>query len=372
MNKVHKMHSNRKIVHIDMDAFYAAVETLDTPSLKGLPVVVGGNPESRSVVCSASYEARKFGVKSAMACSVAKRLCPDAIFVRPNMIRYKEISSRIHSIFNQFTNIIEAVSLDEAWLDVTENIQKIPSAIWVAEKIKKQIKQELDLTCSAGVSFNKFLSKIASDENKPDGLFVITPDSAQEFLNTIQIKKIPGVGKVTEKKMHELNIKFGHQLHNKSINFLVEHFGKTGYHLYHFIRGIDDRPITTNREIKSVSVENTFEKDLLFGKQLIDELKALVAKLMLRLGNKAVTGKTLTLKVKFKNFHQITRSITVANSLYLENEIFTAFYEKLKDVCNLEFKRKGIRLIGIGISNLLKNDEQNKLYKQLDFFDLLR
>lgn len=205
----------RKIIHVDMDAFYAAVEVLDNPSLKGRPVIVGGNPASRSVVCSASYEARKFGIRSAMACSLAKRLCPGAVFIRPNFTRYREISRRIHEIFKRYTVHIETLALDEAWLDVTVNLQDIPSATQIAQMIKNKIRDELRLTCSAGVSYNKFLSKIASDEKKPDGLFVITPDDAPDFLKSMEVGKVSGVGKVTQKKLEALGIKYGNQLQEK-------------------------------------------------------------------------------------------------------------------------------------------------------------
>lgn len=363
------MYNKRKIVHVDMDAFYAAVEILDNQKLKGLPVIVGGNPDSRSVVCSASYEARKFGVKSAMACSVARRLCPKAIFVKPHMERYREISIQIHSIFRRFTETIEALSLDEAWLDVTENIQNIPSATWIAENIKEMIKSELNLTCSAGVSFNKFLAKIASDEKKPDGLFVITPEYAHQFLHNMEVRKIPGVGKVTEKKLATLNVKFGYQLREKTENFLVDHFGKTGHHLFHIIRGIDHRPVNTDRERKSISVEDTFETDLVFGERLVNELKALIERLVLRLEKNDATGKTLTLKVKFDNFKQITRSMTVDERFLSKEGLFLAFYRKLKDVCSSEFQQKGIRLIGVGVSNLLAANSNNP--GQLNFYHLL-
>lgn len=371
MFEQYEIYNKRKIIHVDMDAFYAAVEVLDNPSLKGLPLVVGGNPDSRSVVCSASYEARKFGIKSAMACSVAKRLCPDAVFVRPNMQRYREVSTHIHSIFNRYTNLVEALSLDEAWLDVTNNTTKIPSATWIAGEIKERIKSELNLTCSAGVSFNKFLAKIASDEKKPNGLFVITPGEADQFLHNMPVRKIPGVGKVTEKKLAVLNIKTGSQLRAKAESFLIGHFGKMGSHLFHIIRGNDSRQVKTDRERKSVSVEDTFETDLIFGKELIKQLNALVDRLMFRLDKNEVVGKTLTLKVKFKDFYQITRSITISDYMITKETIFQYFYLKLKDVCKVEFQSKGIRLIGVGISNLQDINGKSNSHKQLDFFHLL-
>ena len=275
--------NTRKIIHIDMDAFYASVETLDNPFLKGLPVIVGGDPNSRSVVCSASYEARKFGVKSAMACSIAKRLCPNAVFLKPNFTRYKEISCKIHVIFQRYTVNIEALALDEAWLDVTANLQNIPSATRIAQKIKDEIRDELNLTCSAGVSYNKFLSKIASDEKKPDGLYIITPDAAPEFLKSMRVGKVPGVGNVTQKKLGNFGIEFGNQLEAKDESFLVKHFGKMGRHLFHMIRGRDFRPVCNQRVRKSISTENTFHTDLLYGEQILGELRIIVNALRERL-----------------------------------------------------------------------------------------
>ncbi|MDR4503696.1 MAG: DNA polymerase IV [Candidatus Scalindua sp.] len=359
----------RKIIHVDMDAFYAAVEVLDNPSLKGRPVIVGGSPESRSVVCSASYEARKFGIQSAMPCSLAKRLCPNALFVRPNFARYKEISGRIHEIFKRYTVHIETISLDEAWLDVTVNLKNIPSATRIAQRIKEQIRDELKLTCSAGVSYNKFLSKITSDEKKPDGLFVITPDEAPEFLNSLEVGKVSGVGKVTQKKLETLGIKFGSQLQEKNEEFLVKHFGKMGRHLFHIIRGKDPRPVCSHRVRKSMSLENTFETDLLYGERILEELKTLVHALRDKLLKQSLQGRTVTLKVKFEDFQQITRSISCYEPFTTCEDIFGHCREKLTNICNFEFRGKGIRLLGVGVSNFITNDQE---YVQLDFCHLLR
>ncbi|MBU3915164.1 DNA polymerase IV, partial [bacterium] len=226
----------RKIIHFDMDAFYASVEILDNPALRGLPVVVGGSPQSRSVVSAASYKAREFGIRSAMPCSKAERLCPNAVFVRPRFERYQEISERIHEIFKKYTDIIEPLSLDEAWLDVTENLIDCPSATWIAQKIKKDIREQTGLTGSAGVSYNKFLAKIASDEKKPDGLFVITPENSADFLKDFHVRKIPGVGKVTAARMELFGIEKGYQLLEKTEDYLTQHFGKLGKYLYDIIR----------------------------------------------------------------------------------------------------------------------------------------
>ena len=361
----------RKIIHVDMDAFYPSVEILDNPELRGLPIIVGGSPHSRGVVASASYEARKFGVRSAMACSIAYKLCPHALFLPTRMGRYREVSLQIHEIFHQYTDLIEPVSLDEAWLDVTENFQHIPSATWVARKIKHQIHEELGLTCSAGVSFNKFLAKIASDEQKPDGLFVITPQTAHQFLQRMEVRKIPGVGNVTQKKLKRLGIEYGHQLYQQSEIFLVKHFGKMGIYLYNIIRGDDPRPVVAHRERKSISVETTFDTDLLYGEELLNHLRYLTQDLMKGLQKKSpVSGKTLTLKVKFYDFQQITRSVTQTHNYQTLEDIFACAKEKLRVVCQTEFPGKRIRLLGVGISNLTGRHLENGENIQLDFFHL--
>ena len=355
-----------------MDAFYASVEVLSNPSLRGFPIIVGGDPSSRSVVCSASYEARKYGIRSAMACSIAKRLCPKAIFVSPNFIKYKEVSSSIHAILQSFTSKIEAVALDEAWLDVTENKQNIPSATLIAKSIKNIIKNDLNLSCSAGVSFNKFISKIASDEDKPDGLLVITPDDASLFLNKLEIRKIPGVGKVTQKRLESLGIKFGYQLLEKQESFLVDHFGKMGSHLFNIIRGIDNRPVAVNRKRKSISVENTFAKDIGYGETLLKELQQIVDDLILRMKKASLIGKTLTLKVKFEDFSLVTRSITRNELFCTYRECFDFGKRLLNQVCNVQYKNKHVRLVGIGVSNLVPGRLASNRIKQLDFFHLLK
>ncbi len=362
----------RKIIHIDMDAFYPSVEILDNPKLEGLPVIVGGNPDSRGVVASANYEARKFGVRSAMACALAYKLCPQAIFLPARKNRYREISQQIHAIFAQYTDLIEPLSLDEAWLDVTENFQHIPSATWIAQAIKQQIKTDIHLTCSAGVSFNKFLAKIASDEQKPDGLFVIIPETAPEFLLAMEVRKIPGVGKVTQGKLKALGIEFGYQLHAQSEMFLVEHFGKVGAYLHHIIRGHDPRPVMPHRERKSISVENTFREDLFYGKALLEELQILANDLTRRMHKTSfITGKTVTLKVKFYDFQQITRSVTQARYYQSGEEILACSGERLRNVCEIEFPNKSIRLLGLGVSNLSQEETPETDPLQLDFFDLL-
>ncbi len=363
-----ELDTSRKIIHIDMDAFYASVEVLDNPKLKGLPLVVGGDPNSRAVVCSASYEARKFGVRSAMPCSMAKRLCPQALFIHPHFSRYTDISRQLHNIFSQYTDIIEALSLDEAWLDVTLNHLNETSATRVAQKIKAQIREELGLTCSAGISFNKFLAKIASDEKKPDGLFVIAPAQAHDFLMKMEVRKIPGVGKVTEQKLKALGIEYGAQLYMRSELELQTNFGKTGGYLYRRIRGIDNNPVIVEHETKSVSVETTFDKDLTYGDDLIAELRQLVDDLMRRLDKKGLAGKTITLKIKFFDFKQVTRSVTRQTNFLSATAIFRTAFDKLTQVCLEEFSQRKIRLIGVGISGFEAETAYGPRSLQLDLF----
>ena len=354
-----------------MDAFYASVEILDNPSLKGKAVVVGGSPDGRGVVCAASYEARKYGVHSALPCSRAIRLCPDAIFIRPRFNRYREISGHIHDIFRQYTDILETLALDEAWLDVSINHKGEPSATILAQQIKAQILEDVGLTCSAGVSYNKFLAKIASDENKPNGIFIIPPNRASVFLEQLHVKKIPGVGKVTAKKLAAEGIEWGYQLHEKTEEFLVKKFGKFGYTLYRRIRGIDDRPVKNRSKSKSISTENTFHDNLLFGVELSNRLTRLVSNLTKRCEKKSAWGRTITLKVKFSDFNQITRSGSFEHEIKDEEEIFTYCLSKLEEICLKEYPDKPIRLIGVGVSNFEKEKKSKNESVQLDFFQFL-
>ncbi len=364
-------HSGRKIIHLDMDAFYASVEIKDNPQLAGLPVVVGGSPNSRGVVSAASYKAREFGIHSAMPCSRAQRLCPQVVFVRPRFARYQEISDQIHEIFHRYTDHVEPLSLDEAWLDVTVNHINSPSATWVAEKIKNNILQEIGLTSSAGVSYNKFLAKIASDERKPDGLYVITPDNAQAFLKEIAVKKIPGVGKVTNAKLQLLGIEKGYQLLEKTESYLVEHFGKFGHYLYQIIRGVDNRSVIIHRERKSIGIENTFQEDKLYGEPLKQELDKLLEGFFKRVEKKKQRGRTFSLKVKFFDFQQITRSVTLNHEDLSDGAISQLAHQKLSDVATKEFPRKRIRLLGISVSNFKEKEEGNHGNEQLDIFHFL-
>ena len=362
----------RKIIHLDMDAFYASVEIKDNPRLAGLPVAVGGSPQSRAVVSAASYKAREYGIRSAMPCSQAQRLCPDAIFLPPRFERYKEISGQIHQIFRNYTHLIEPLSLDEAWLDVTTNLVNSPSATWVAMQIKQDIKDQLGLTASAGVSYNKFLAKIASDEKKPDGLFVITPENAASFLETILVRKIPGVGKITNKKLQLYGIEKGYQLLEKSESFLIQRFGKLGGHLYQIIRGIDERPVQASRERKSVGIETTFAVDQLYGEKLMQELIRLLEGLSKRLKRAEKRGKTFHLKVKFEDFKQITRSITLNTFDITEEAISRLAHQKLSEICLVEFPQKKIRLLGVSLSNFIDQKTPDSDNVQLDIFQFLK
>jgi DNA polymerase IV len=348
-----------------MDAFYASVEQLDQPQLRGKPLAVGGTSEKRGVIAAASYEARRYGVRSAMPSAEAFRRCPDLKLVPPRFPRYREISQIIHGVFRCYTDIIEPVSLDEAWLDVSSNLIHEPSGTMIAIRIKAEILQKTKLTCSAGVSFNKFLAKIASEENKPDGLFVITPEKAKEFLKNLSVRKIPGVGKMTGEKLKTLGIGDTKELLSKDQEWLHKHFGKFGMILYQRTRGIDFRPVDANRESKSVSVETTFERNLIKIEELTLELDQLIEKLYQRLKRYGIKGTTLTLKLKFSNFEQITRS--ESRGIPFDREtIYETGKRKLLQCYGKEFSGRPVRLIGIGISNFCNLPK----VVQLDFFEV--
>ena len=342
-----------------MDAFFASVEQLDNPDLRGKPVAVGGSGE-RSVVAAASYEARKFGVRSAMPSVIAKRLCPNLIFVRHNFARYTEVSASIHEIFREYTDLIEPLSIDEAFLDVTKDKKNIGSATVIAKKIRNEIKSRTGLTASAGVSVNKFLAKIASDINKPDGLFIIKPEDAEKFIESLDVEKFYGIGKVTAQKMHKLGIHTGADLKRWDLVSLVRNFGKSGVFFYDIVRGIDDRPVEPDQERKSVGTELTYEKDLITRFEIIAELYKLEKELIERLDHAETTGRTITLKVKFSDFRQITRSKTLQN--YIRD--FDTLHKEISEIrksLNLEGTR--IRLLGLSVSNLETDDcEERQLY----------
>lgn len=355
--------SERKIIHIDMDAFYASVEQRDNPALRGKPLAVG-HAEERGVVAAASYEARRYGVHSAMASQKAKRLCPQLIFVPGRMDVYKVVSRQIHEIFHDYTDIIEPLSLDEAFLDVTENKKQMPLAVDIAKEIKQRVRQELNLVASAGVSYNKFLAKIASDYRKPDGLCTIHPDQAFGFIGQLPIESFWGVGPVTAKKMHLLGIHNGMQLRSCSREMLVRQFGKAGLIYYDFARGIDLRPVEAVRIRKSIGCERTLEKDINRTSSVIIELYHVATELVERLNSKDFRGNTLTLKIKFHDFSQITRSITQTLELTTLDRILPLAKQLLKEV---EYEHHPIRLIGLSVSNPKEETEEHGVWEQLSF-----
>ena len=351
----------RKIIHIDMDAFFASVEQRDNPELRGKPIAVGGS-EARGVVAAASYEARKFGVRSAMPSITAKRKCPELIFVKHRFDVYRQVSQQIRAIFAQYTPLIEPLSLDEAYLDVTDNLKGIGSATEIAEQIRAAIRAETGLTASAGVSYNKFLAKLASDHRKPDGLFVITPKMGPAFIETLPVGRFHGVGPATTAKMNRLGIQTGLDLRGRDLPFLLRTFGKAGRFYYWIARGIDERPVRANSIRKSVGAENTFSEDLTRFEPMRDELLPLIAKVWQHCETSRCRGRTVTLKVKYADFQIITRSRTmpapVASQAELE-EISLDLLEQLMPVS------KGIRLLGVTLSSLETGDEAAVAHPQM-------
>ena len=301
---------NRKIIHIDMDAFFAAVEQRDYPELKGKPVIVGGQPDSRGVVAASSYEARKFGIYSAMPSSRAHQLCPHAVFVRPRFTAYKQVSEEIHKIFKEYTDIIEPLSLDEAYLDVTEVNLCNRSATLMAEQLREKILKNLQLTASAGISYNKFLAKLGSDQNKPNGQFVIKPGQAEQYLHDLPIGRFYGVGKVTEAKMKSFGIHTGGDLKNKSMLQLQKLLGNSAEYYYDIARGIDHRPVSNQRVRKSLGSETTFQQDIANIDEMLQHLFKLLDEVLESLLQRELLAYTLTLKVKYSDFTQVTRSYT--------------------------------------------------------------
>lgn len=352
----------RKIIHIDMDAFFASVEQLDHPELRGKPVAVGGSSD-RSVVAAASYEARKFGVRSAMSSVIAKRLCPELIFVSHNFNRYNEFSSMVFDIFSQYSDKVEPLSIDEAFLDVTSDRKGIGSGTIIAESIRRDIKQKTGLTASAGISYNKFLAKIASDIKKPDGLFVIKPDDAQKFIDELPVEKFYGIGKVTALNMHKLGIHKGYDLRQWDIDSLIRNFGKAGEFFFNIARGIDERPVEPDQDRKSVGTELTYEKDLTTRFEIIAELYKLEKELFERLDHAMTTGRTITLKIKFSDFRQITRSRTIHNYIHDFNSLHREVTAIRK---SLDLEGERIRLMGVTVSNLITEDNADR---QLHLFE---
>jgi len=348
---------------VDMDAFYASVEQLDNPELRDKPIAVGGS-EERGVVAAASYEARKFGVRSAMSSIIAKRNCPDLIFVNPRFERYKEISNQIRAIFYEYTDLVEPLSLDEAYLDVTENKKGNPSASLIAREIREKIKQKTGLNASAGISINKFVAKIASDVNKPNGQKTVNPEEVEEFLEKLQIRKFYGVGKVTAEKMYRLGIFNGFDLKQKSEDFLTEHFGKSGSHYYKVVRGIHLSEVRPNRIRKSLGAERTFDENISSKIFMLERLENIAEEIERRLKKSKVAGKTVTLKIKYSDFTQHTRSKTIpyfisSKELILDISKALLFQEKMKE---------SVRLLGITLSNLnTEKKEKKEIAVQLKF-----
>ncbi|WP_209401485.1 DNA polymerase IV [Pseudozobellia sp. WGM2] len=337
----------RKIIHVDMDAFYASVEQLDDPELRGKPIAVGGSSK-RGVVAAASYEARKYGVKSAMSSVLAKRNCPELIFVKPRFERYKEISKQIRTIFYDYTDLVEPLSLDEAYLDVTINKKGNPSATLIAKEIRQRIFDSTGLNASAGISINKFIAKVASDINKPNGQKTVNPEEVLDFLEKLEIRKFYGVGKVTAEKMYRLGIFTGQDLKTKSIEFLEEQFGKSGNYYYQVVRGIHTSAVKPHRIPKSVGAERTFNENLSSEIFMLQRLEHIAEELERRLKKSKIAGKTITLKIKYSDFTLNTRSKTISyfisdKSLILETAKVLLYQEELQN---------SVRLLGISLSNL--------------------
>lgn len=353
----------RRIVHVDLDAFYASVEQRDNPELWGKPVAVGGSRE-RGVVAAASYEARRFGVHSAIPSVMARRKCPELIFVKPRFDVYREVSRQIREIFFEYTALVEPLSLDEAYLDVTENLKDIPYATQVAREIRAKIWRETHLTASAGISSNKFLAKMASDQNKPNGQFVITPEMGPAFVENLPVGKFHGIGPATARKMNELGIVTGLDLKAQSLSLLQERFGKAGAHYYWIARAVDHRLVQPDRVRKSVGAENTFEKDLASFEEMTAALQPIVDKVWNHCEQAGVCGRTVTLKVKFSDFQQITRSRTLMGYVDSQSGLEQASVDLLRQLFPMD---KSVRLLGVSLSALNTDDEpeSSQLYFEL-------
>ncbi|MEO0436705.1 MAG: DNA polymerase IV [Pseudomonadota bacterium] len=338
----------RKILHIDMDAFYASVEQRDNPDLRGVPLAVGGSAK-RGVVAAASYEARRYGVKSAMPGAVARRRCPDLVFVSPRFDVYRDVSRSLHSIFARFSNTIEPLALDEAYLDVSDDISNSGSATSTAEQIRVAIREELALTASAGVSYNKFLAKIASDQNKPNGIFVIRPQEGPDFVAGLPIRRFHGVGPRTAEKMAGLAIQTGADLRARPLEELEQYFGKMAHYLYRAARGIDDRPVKAHRERKSIGAERTYSDDLHTEKDLLAALDEIAYTVWRRVEQNDAAGRTITLKLRYRDFHQLTRAHSDARPIDSEERFRFLGRQLLERLLPVD---RGVRLLGLTLSNL--------------------
>ncbi|MBN1327171.1 MAG: DNA polymerase IV [Candidatus Cloacimonetes bacterium] len=357
----------RKIIHVDMDAFFAAVYIRDHPEVKGKPVICGGPANSRGVVSTCNYEARKYGIHSAMPSFQAHKLCPHGIFVKPDFDRIREAAEIIREIFHEYTNLVEPVSIDEAYLDVTMNLKNIPSATLIAKDIKQRIRDKTKLTASAGVSYNKFLAKIGSDLEKPDGLVVIPPEKAREILLNLPIGKFHGIGKVSEKKMISLGIRNGADLKKCSLKELVRHFGKSGKYYYDIVRGRDKREVCVNHIRKSIGMERTFAVDLDDPEEMLKHLKDQCQRMGKKLSEKGIKAKTITLKVKFANFDQITRNLSFGEA-FNDEKVFYYFIRKL--LLDNIVSRCKVRLLGICFSNLEWEKEELVRQMNFDFYEI--
>ncbi len=364
---VEELISHRKIIHVDMDAFYASVEQMDNPELKGKPIAVGGGSK-RGVVSAASYEARKFGVRSAMPGFKARRLCPELIFVKPRFDRYKEISQRIRKIFFEYTDLVEPLSLDEAYLDVTQNKKGNPSATLIAQEIRQRIFDEVGLSASAGISINKFIAKVASDYNKPNGQKTVNPEEVIEFLENLDVKKFYGVGKVTRAKMYEMGIYTGKDLKSKSQEFLTQHFGKSGSQYYRIVRGIHLSEVKPNREPKSLAAERTFSENISSEIYMLERLENIAEELQKRLKHSKVAGRTVTLKIKYSDFTLQTRSKTLP---YFVSDA-AILLDTAKELLYQEKMRDSVRLLGISLSNLNTGKEKKKEEKEEKEFEVIQ
>ncbi len=348
----------RKIIHIDMDAFFASVEKLDNPAFKNIPIAVGGS-EERGVVSAACYIARKYGVRSAMSGKMAKKLCPKITFTPVRYARYSEISKQIHEIFHRFTDQIEPLALDEAYLDVTENKMNVDSAALIALNIKELIKKELNLTASAGVSYNKFLAKLASDEDKPNGLFIIEPEDAFAYISDLPINRFYGIGETTAHRMRELGIIKGKDLLSYSIQQLEAYFGKMGPFLYNIARGIDHRPVDANHIRKSIASETTFNEDIWEKQTLLNVFEHETEDLWKRVKQTHRVGKTLSIKIKFEDFTVITRAKTGLTYIKDLEEAKQIVLELVERQFPLD---KAVRLVGVQLSNLNTDEFQLELF----------
>ena len=338
-----------KIIHIDMDAFYASVEQRDEPTLRGRPVIVGGDPDGRGVVAACSYEARRFGIHSAMPSSRARRLCPEAVFLRPRFEIYRAVSLRIHAVYREFTELIEPLSLDEAYLDVTGSPLCGGSAARLAAEIKDRIKQETGLTASAGISYNKFLAKIASDMDKPDGLYVITPDQGEAFVQALPVRKFHGIGQATEAKMNALGIHTGADLKRLSRESMCRYFGKAGLYYYDIARAVDLRPVNPGRARKSIGSETTLAEDVADTTAMLSILVERARKVIELLHDKSLAARTLTIKVKYDNFQQVTRSVSLEDPFQRYDKIQSLLPELL---ARTDAGARRVRLLGVSVSGL--------------------